>query len=88
MVSKRIDGEGHDSPGVGFVTEELGRTIRGCEVALSSGSVNIWDGRIKSAQKAHDTALRFLRRFRLSGSEAHRIHQRIVHLESLLDELK
>jgi hypothetical protein len=88
MVSKRIYGERYDSPGVGFVKEELGRTIRGCEVALSSGSANIWDGKIKNAQRAHDTALRFVRRFRLSGPEAHRINQRIVHLETLLDELK
>lgn len=85
---KRSYSEGHDSPGIGFVTEELGRTIRGCEVALSSGSVTIWNRRIKNAQKAHDTALRFLRRFRLSGPEADRINHRIVHLESLLDELK
>jgi hypothetical protein len=76
MVSKRNYGEGHDSPGIGFVTEELGRTIRGCEVALSSGSANIWDGKIKNARKAHDTALRFVRRFRLSEPEAHRINQR------------
>ena len=34
------------------------------------------DGKIKNAQKAHDTALRFVRRFGLSRPEAHRINQR------------
>ena len=40
------------------------------------------------AQKAHDTALRFVHRFRLSGHEEQRINQRIVHLKTLLEELK
>jgi hypothetical protein len=48
---------------------------------------NIWDGKIKNAQKAHDTVLRFVRRFGLSGPEADWTNQRIVHLESLPGEL-
>jgi hypothetical protein len=76
------------SAGIGFVTEKLGLGIKCCEVALSSASARSWDGKIKNAQKAHDTAQRFLHRFQLSGHEARRINQRIVHLRTLLDELK
>jgi hypothetical protein len=71
-----------------IVTEELGWGIKCCEVALSSASARTWGGKIKNAQKAHDTALRFVRRFRLSEQEAHRINQRINHLKTLLEELK
>jgi hypothetical protein len=71
-----------------IVTEELGRGIKCCEVALSSASARTWGGKIKNARKAHDTALRFVHRFRLSEQEAHRINQRINHLKTLLEELK
>jgi hypothetical protein len=70
-----------------IVTEELGRGIKGCEVALSSASARAWDGKIKNAQKAHDAALRFVHHFRLSEQEANRINQRIKHLKTLLKEL-
>jgi hypothetical protein len=73
---------------VGIVTEELARGIKCCEVALSSASARTWGGKIKNAQKAHDTALRFMHRSRLSEQEAHRINQRIIHLKTLLEELK
>lgn len=71
-----------------IVTEELGRVIKCCEVALSSASARTWHGKIKNAQKAHDTALRFVHRVRLTEQEAHRINQRIIHLRTLLEELK
>ena len=71
-----------------IVTEELGRGIKCCEVALSSASARTWGGKIKNAQKAHDTALRFVHRVRLTEQEAHRINQRIIHLRNLLEELK
>ena len=71
----------------GIVTRRLGWGINCCEVALSSASARTWGGKIKVAQKAHDTALRFVHRFRLSGQEAHRINQRIIHLKTLLEEL-
>jgi len=71
-----------------IVTEELARGIKCCEVALSSASARTWGGKIKNAQKAHDTALRFMHRSRLSEQEAHRINQRIIHLKTLLEELK
>jgi len=83
MVSTRHNARS----GFGIVTEELGRGIKSCEVALSSGSATTWGGKIKNAQKAHDTALRFMHRFRLSGLEAHRMNQRIIHLKTLLEEL-
>jgi hypothetical protein len=76
------------STSVRIVTEELGWGIKCCEVALSSASARTWGGKIKNAQKAHDTALRFVHRFRLSEQEAHRINQRINHLKTLLEELK
>jgi len=88
MVSKHTHGEGRNLAGVGFVAKELGLSIKCCEVALSSGSAATWDRRIKNAQKAHDTAERFMHRFKLSGHEAQRINQRIVHLKTLLEELK
>ena len=88
MVTKRSYPERRGSFGVGFVTEELRRSIRGCEVALSSASAGAWDGKIKNAQKAQDIALRFVRRFRLPEPEANRIHRRIDHLRNLLDELR
>jgi hypothetical protein len=71
-----------------IVTEELGRGIKCCEVALASASARTWGDKIKNARKAHDTALRFVHRVRLSEQEAHRIHQRIVHLRTLLEELR
>jgi hypothetical protein len=76
------------STSVRIVTEELGRGIKCCEVALSSASARTWGAKIKNAQKAHDTALRFVHRFRLSEQEAHRINQRINHLKTLLEELE
>ena len=48
----------------------------------------MWERKIKHAQKAHDTALRFVHRFNLSEHEAQRISQRITHLKTLLEELK
>jgi len=48
----------------------------------------VWERKIKHAQKAHDTALRFVHRFNLSEQEAQRIRQRITHLKTLLEELK
>jgi hypothetical protein len=71
-----------------IITEELGRGIKCCEVALSSASARTWGAKIKNAQKAHDTALRFVHLFRLSEHESHRINQRIIHLRTLLEELK
>jgi hypothetical protein len=71
-----------------IVTEELGRGIKCCEVALSSASARTWGDKIKNARKAHDAAVRFVHRVRLSEQEAHRINQRIVHLKALLEELK
>jgi hypothetical protein len=88
MVTKRIRAEGQNSTGVGFVAEELGLGIKHCEVALSSGSAATWDRKIKDAQKAHDIAQRFVHRFRISGHEAERINHRILHLRTLLEELK
>ena len=88
MVSKSIDTEHRASVDVSSVTERLGQGIRSCEVALSSASARTWDGKIKDARRAHDAAQRFVQRFRLSGHEAQRIEQRIVHLRTLLDELK
>jgi hypothetical protein len=76
------------SHSVGIITEELAQGIKCCEVALSSASARTWGGKIKDAQKAHDTALRFMHRSRLSEEEAHRINQRIIHLKTLLEELK
>jgi len=70
-----------------IVTEELGRGIKCCEVALSSASSRTWGYKIKNARKAHDTALRFVNGARLSEQEAHRINQRINHLKTLLEEL-
>ena len=73
---------------VDIVNEELGRGIKFCEVALSSASARTWGGKIKNAQKAHETALRFMHRVSLSEQEAHRINQRINHLKTLLEELR
>ena len=70
-----------------IVTEELGRGIKCCEVALSSASARTWGDKIKNARKAHDAAVRFVHRVRLSEQEAHRINQRINHLKTLLEEL-
>jgi len=88
MVSKRIDAEPRGLADINFVTEELGLGIKCCEVALSSASARTWERKLMDAQKAHDTALRFVQRFRLSGHEEQRINQRIVHLKTLLEELK
>ena len=88
MVSKRIQAEQRAPADIGFVTVELGLGIKCCEVALSSASARTWERKIMDAQKAHDTALRFVQRFRLSGHEEQRINQRIVHLKTLLEELK
>jgi hypothetical protein len=88
MVSKHIHAEGRNLTGVGSVAEELGLSIKCCEVALSTGSAATRDRRFKNAQKAHDIAERFTHRFKVSDHEAQRINQRILHLRSLLDELK
>jgi hypothetical protein len=88
MISKRIHGERPGSVGTEFVASELGKCIKCCEVALSTASSRTWDSKIKNAQKAHDIALRFVHRFRPDGHEADRINQRIVHLRTLLEELK
>jgi hypothetical protein len=88
MVIKRIYHERRASAGIDFVAEELGLGIKCCEVALSLASAATWDRKIKDAQRAHDIAQRFVHRFRISGQEAERINHRIVHLKTLLDELK
>ena len=88
MIGKHIHGERSRLSGTEFVAKELGQCIKCCEVALSSASARTWDSKIKNAQKAHDIALRFVHRFRPAGHEADRINQRIVHLRSLLEELK
>ena len=44
--------------------------------------------KIKDAQKAQDSALRFVHRFDLSEHEARRVNQRITHLNTLLEELR
>jgi hypothetical protein len=88
MDGKRIHGSRHDPNGVGFVARELSLGIKYCEVALSAGSAETWRRKIDNAQRAHDLALRFVHRFRLSGHEAERLNHRISHLETLLDELK
>ena len=88
MVSSRIHSERHNAASVGLVTEQLGSGIKCCEVALSSGSASVWERKIRNAQRAHDTALRFVHRFNLSGHEARHINQRITHLKTLLEELK
>lgn len=85
MISRLLD---ERSELARIVTEELGRGIKCCEVALSSASARTWGNKIKNARKAHDTALRFVHRARLSEGEARRINQRINHLKTLLEELK
>jgi hypothetical protein len=88
MIKNRIHADSRNSAGVGSVTEKLGWGIKCCELALSSGSARTWEHKIKNAQKAQDTALRFVHRFDLSGHEARRVNQRITHLKTLLAELK
>jgi hypothetical protein len=88
MVTKRIHAERRASAGIEFVAEELGLGIKCCEVALSSASAATWDRKIKDAQRAHDIAQRFVHRFKISGHEAERINHRILHLRTLLEELK
>jgi len=85
--AKLIHDEGQNAADVGVVTERLGFGIKCCEVALSSASTRAWEHKIKNAQKAHHTALRFVNRFRRSGHEAHRINQRMTHLKTRLDKL-
>jgi hypothetical protein len=88
MVNSCIHADRRNSRRVGFVTEKLGLGIECCELALSSGSAKTWEHKIKNAQKAHDTALRFVRRFDLFEHEARRVNQRITHLKTLLAELR
>jgi hypothetical protein len=88
MTNGRVHANRRDSTRVGFVTERLGLGIQCCELALSSGSAKAWKHKSKNAQKAHDTALRFVRRFDLSEREARRVNQRITHLKTLLAELR
>ena len=66
MIKNRLHADSRNSAGVGFVTEKLGFGIKCCELALPSGSARTWEHKIKNAQKAHDTALRFVHRFDLS----------------------
>jgi hypothetical protein len=82
MIDKRIHADRLNPARVGFVTEKLGLGIKCCEVALSSGSARTWEHKIKNAQKACDTALRFVHRFDLSEHEARRLDQRITHLKT------
>jgi hypothetical protein len=84
MVKGRIHADLRNGARVGFVTEKLGLGIQCCELALSSGSTKAWEHKIKNAQKAHDTALRFVRRFDLSEHEARRVNERSTHLRTLL----
>jgi predicted ABC-type exoprotein transport system permease subunit len=88
MIKNRIHDDRRNSASVGFVTEKLGFSIKCCELALSSGSARTWEHKIKNAQKAHDTALRFVNRFELSEHETRRVNQRIAHLKTLLAELR
>jgi hypothetical protein len=88
MIKNRIHGDRRNSASVGFVTEKLGLGIKCCELALSSGSARTWEHKIKNAQKAHDSALRFEHRFDLSEQEARRVNQRITHLKTLLAQLR
>jgi len=88
MVSNNIHAERRTIASIDFVAGELGLGIKCCEVALSSASATTWDRKIKHAQRAHDIAQRFVHRFRISGHEAERINHRIVHLKTLLEELK
>jgi hypothetical protein len=88
MVNNRIHADRRNSTRVGFVTEKLGLGITCCELALSSGSAKTWKHKIKNAQKAHATALRFVHRFELSEHEARRVNQRITHLKTLLAGLR
>ena len=88
MGNNRIHADRRNSTRVGFVTEKLGLGIECCQLALSSGSTRIWEHKIKNAQKAHDTALRFVRRFDLSEHEARRVNQRITHLKTLRAALR
>jgi hypothetical protein len=88
MVSKNVHADRPTLAGINLVAEELGLGIKCCEVALSSASAATWDRKIKNAQRAHDIAQRFVHRFRISGHEADRINHRIVHLKTLLEELK
>ncbi len=88
MVNNRIHADRRNPARVGFVTEKLGLGIKCCELALSSGSARTWEHKIKDAQKAHDTALRFVHRFELSEHEARRVNQRITHLNTFLEELR
>ena len=80
MVDNRIHADRRNSAGVGFVTEKLGLGIKCCELALSSGSARTWEHKIENAQKAHDTAFRFVHRFDLSEHAARRVNQQITHL--------
>jgi hypothetical protein len=85
MTNNRIPTGRYSKLGAGIVAEKLGFGIKCCEVALSSASAKAWEDKIKNAQKAHYTALRFVHRFNVSD---HRINQRIAHLKTLLDELR
>jgi hypothetical protein len=84
MASKSINA----SAGIHSLAQELGLGIKCCEVALATASAATWDRKIKDAQRAHDIAQRFVHRFRISEPEAKRINHRIVHLKTLLEELK
>lgn len=88
MIKNRIHADSRNPAAVGSVSKRLGLGIQCCELALSSGSARTWEHKIKNAQKAHDTALRFVQRFDLSEHEARRVNQRITHLKTLLAELR
>src|SRR5258706_5290138 len=88
VVSKPIHTERRASTRINFVAEDLALGIKCCEVALSAGSAATWHRKIENAHKAHDTAQRFVNRFRLPAHQTQRINQRITHLRTLLEELK
>ena len=88
MASKSIHAERPASAGIDSLAEELGLGIKCCEVALSSASAATWDRKIKNAQRAHDIAQRFVLGNPEPMHEAERINQRIVHLKTLLEELR
>jgi hypothetical protein len=67
----------HHKSAAGFVTDQLSQSIKSCELALCSASAKAWEDKIKNAQKAHYTAMRFVHRFNVSGHEAHRINREL-----------
>jgi hypothetical protein len=87
MVNNPVHADSRNSARVGFVTEKLGLGIKCCELGLSLGSARTWEHKIKNAQKAHGTALRFVHHFVLSEHDARRVNQRITHLKTFWQNL-